>query len=93
MDKHLRPSRFDGDPSSSTVEKEWKHWKRTFTNFIAKLTFSTDAATQQTEKLNTLINYISAEVYEYIGAETTYDNAIAKLEALYVKPANVIFNR
>jgi len=34
MDKHLRPARFDTEPNSTNAEKEWRHWYRTFLNFI-----------------------------------------------------------
>ena len=67
MDKYLRPSRFDADINTPNVEKQWNHWLRTFTNFVGNLTFAGDAAAQQTAKLQTLTNYISAEVFEYIA--------------------------
>ncbi|XP_042218088.1 uncharacterized protein LOC121863481 [Homarus americanus] len=34
MEKLLRPTRLDIDPNSPTAAKEWKHWHRTFINFI-----------------------------------------------------------
>ncbi|XP_068231900.1 uncharacterized protein [Palaemon carinicauda] len=36
MAKLLKPSRLDTDPSSSNAAQEWKHWHRTFTNFIGE---------------------------------------------------------
>ena len=93
MDKHLRPTRFDIEITSPNIEKEWKHWFRTFENFIGNLTFEGEAAAQQTAKLQTLTNYVSATVYEYISEAVTYNGAIEILKALYVKPKNVIYNR
>ena len=34
--KALRPSKLDLDPNSVTAAKQWKHWKRTYDNFIAE---------------------------------------------------------
>ena len=47
----------------------------------------------QNTKLNTLTNYISASVYDYIQEATTYDSAIATLQGIFVKPENTIYNR
>ena len=85
MDKHLRPSRFNSDPSSIDAEKEWKNWYKTFTNFLATLTLQTEPAEVQNMKLNTLTNYVSASVYDYIQEATTYDSAIATLQGIFVK--------
>ena len=93
MDKHLRPSRFDADINTPNVEKQWNHWLRTFTNFVGNLTFAGDAAAQQTAKLQTLTNYISAEVFEYIADANDFDSAINILKGLYVKPKNIVYNR
>ena len=93
MDKHVRPTRFDVDLTSPNVEKEWKHWLRTFDNFVGTLTLTGDANAQQATKLQALTNYVSASVYEYISEATDYDGAINILKNLYVKPKNVIYNR
>ena len=104
MDKHLRPTRFETEPNTTNAEKEWRHWYRTFVNFLdvvyppqqqaapaapAALT----AAQLQAKKLGTLINYISASIYDYVAEAPDYDSAITILENLYVKPRSVIFNR
>ncbi len=49
MDKHLRPSRFETEPNSITAEKEWRHWYRTFLNFIEKVYPATTPAPAQAE--------------------------------------------
>ena len=87
MDKHLRPSRFNAEPNHASSEREWKHWHRTFSNFL------TTIDSQRPDKLNTLINYVSADIYEHIADATSYNNAITILQNMYVKPRNDIFNR
>ena len=87
MDRILKPSRLDTDPSSPTAAKEWKHWYCTFTNFIAE---SGDAAP---DKLRALINCITPNVYELIEDCGTFDEAVSKLESVYVKTPNEIFAR
>ena len=93
MDKILRPARFESDLSAPNVEKEWKHWLRTFENYLGAQTITGEAAEQQTKKLQALTNSVSASVFEYITDATTYDNAIAVLKGLYEKPKNLIYNR
>ena len=85
MDRFLRPERFDGRPSNSPVE--WNHWFRTFTNFLETI------VDKNPDKLNTLINYVSPTVYNYIADAATYDDAIATLTAIFVKTKNEIFAR
>ena len=89
MDKYLRPERFDVNPNSPSASKDWLHWKRTLNSFLSSLTISDVAE----KKLDVLINLVSATVYEYIASETTYDDAIKKLESLYVKLKNEVFAR
>ena len=45
------------------------------------------------DELNLLINLITPPVYECIADFTIYDEAISKLNELYVKPSNGIFTR
>ncbi|XP_064077645.1 uncharacterized protein LOC135195313 [Macrobrachium nipponense] len=87
MAKLLKPSRLDTDPSSPTAAKEWKHWHKTFTNFIEE---SGDAAP---DKLRALVNCVSPSVYELIEDSSTFESAIAKLESAYVKLPNEVFAR
>ena len=44
-------------------------------------------------KLVMLINYLAANVYEYIADCTTFDQAINTLTQIYVKPVNEIYAR
>ena len=106
MDKYLKPSRFDCDPNAVGADKQFKHWLKTFQNFVDTIkvpttTTTTDVATNEapevvdleTLKLRTLTNYIAANVYEFIGDCPTYTNAIETLTKIYVKPVNEIFAR
>ena len=106
MDKHLRPSKFDTEPNSLNAEKEWKHWYRTFCNFL-KHACPTPAPADppnpaaaaiaaqelQQKKLDSLIVYISAPIYDYISDAADYKTAIQKLETLYLKLPSIVFNR
>lgn len=88
MDKYLRPERFDVEPTSSSADKEWTHWKKTFENFLSHVK---DAKAE--DKLQLLTNYIAPNVFTLLDGNTTYDAAIQALETLYVKPKNVIYAR
>ncbi len=87
MAKLLKPCRLDTDPSSPTAAKEWKHWHRTFQNFIEE---SGEAAPN---KLRALVNCVSPSVYELIEDCVSYESAVAKLESVYVKLPKEIFAR
>lgn len=89
MERLLRPERLETDPSSSTADKEWLHWIRTFRNF----TLAVQKINPSVDKLNLLINYVAPRVYDYIADCTTYETAESTLQALYVKPKNEIFAR
>ncbi|KAL1454481.1 hypothetical protein WDU94_010725 [Cyamophila willieti] len=88
MDKYLRPERFDVEPTSSSADKQWLHWKITFGNFLSHVKDATDA-----EKLQLLTNYLSPNVYAYVDDKTTYAAALTALEKLYVQPKNEIYAR
>ena len=87
MDKFLRPDRFEADPHSSGTAGEWKHWYRTFNNFLEAI------EPHKPDKLKTLVSYIVPRVYEYIADCDDYDSAITTLEKIYVKPKNEVFAR
>ena len=87
MDKHLRPTRFSAEANTNTSEREWKHWFRTFTNFL------TTIEAQNPDKLNTLINYCMSlqrslstlQILFHIKMQDT-------LKGMYVKQKNEIYN-
>ena len=67
----MKPKRLGIDPSSPDVDKTYKHWYRTFFNFVDSLSFSegnTEGSSPKTQvkKFNLLINYIESSVYEFI---------------------------
>uniref|UniRef100_A0A6P7GSB3 Uncharacterized protein LOC114341566 n=1 Tax=Diabrotica virgifera virgifera TaxID=50390 RepID=A0A6P7GSB3_DIAVI len=86
MDKLLKPDRLDIDSNSTNATQLWTHWKRTFQNFLESANVSEDK-----DKLNLLVNYVNPVVYEAISECTTYTDATATLEKLYVKQKSEIF--
>ncbi|XP_053648711.1 uncharacterized protein [Cherax quadricarinatus] len=87
MERLLKPERLDCDPSLSTAAQEWKHWFKTFENFLGALP-ETDL-----DKLSLLINFVSPKIYEAISECNTYEDAIKTLKSQYIKPTNEIFAR
>ncbi|XP_064116504.1 uncharacterized protein LOC135222349 [Macrobrachium nipponense] len=85
MEKLLKPTRLDLDPSSPSAAKEWQCWHKMFSNFIQ------ECGEMAPNKLRTLVNYVSPNVYEYIEECVIYDTAISTLEKLYIKAPNEIF--
>ena len=59
MSKALKPLRLDVDPNSLTATKQWEQWKRTFDNFI------TECGADAPDKFRSIVNFISADVFEY----------------------------
>ena len=102
--KILRPERFSVLPNTSGADKSWLHWKRTFTSYLASAITTPTApttegsttgtnASQGTDKLDVLINFVSTAVYDYISECANYESAIATLESLYVVPKHDMFAR
>ena len=87
MERLLKPERLDCDPSLSTAAQEWKHWFKTFENFLGALN------QQNLDKLGLLTNFVSPKIYETISECTTYDSAISALKSQYIKPTNEVFAR
>ena len=85
MDKFLRPGRFNVILNARGSDKVWRHWKKTFTNFL------TSIAEHEPNNFNLLINYVSPEVFEYISGCTDYDSPLETLESLNITPKNEIF--
>lgn len=87
MDKFLKPSRLDADPSLAISTKEWTHWLKTFENFLASL------PQEGLNKFDILINFMSPKIYSYVEDCTTYNQAVECLKSLYIKPTNEIYAR
>ena len=86
MDRLLKPAVFDTDHNSPEAAKQWKHFFRTFQNF-------SNAVQDDNNRLQLLINHISADVYQLVEECQTYEQAITTLKRVYVKPPNTIFAR
>ena len=85
MERFLKPERLDVDPSVGDADKLYKHWKKTFDNFLESL--------EEPNKLSILVNFVSARVYEYIAECDTFEDAIEILKNTYIKPKNEVFAR
>ena len=85
MDKILRPVQFSADPTSSSAAKDFKHWLRTFENFLNSI------ENHAPDKLNALINLVSPDVYEFIEDIATYEDALNKLKEIYQQTENEVF--
>ena len=81
MDKVYRPPRFDSDPASPDAEGRWLRWFRAFTRYISVLG-------EDADQLAALVNQVSPEVYASFADSGTYVDAIAKLQARFVKRKN-----
>ena len=88
----MRPQRLSLDPNSPSAGKKWKHWIRTFENYLAS--FPERAKDEiPVNKLHLLTNSVAYDVYDSIEECFTYKSAIRVLENLYVKTSNEIFAR
>ena len=95
LNELLKPIRLDVDPSFQTAPKQFKHWLKVFSDFVAGCV--RQAAGQdgqpQVDRLRILFAYVSADVYEFVEGCETYEGAIDKLKSVYIKTPNVIFAR
>ena len=87
--KCLRPEKLAIDPHAKSAEDEWKFWHKTFTNFIEAMPGGDGAL----DKLTVLTAYLTSPIYKLISEETNYDDAMAALEKLFVKPENQLYVR
>ena len=87
MDKILRPERFHCEPNAENSTKRWQHWLTTFENFIETI------ESDDLNKLKVLVNYLSAEVYQFISEADDFDTAKNTLNSLFVKTPNEVFSR
>ena len=109
MDRLLRPKIFETDPSDPNSEKLFKHWKVTFENFLESCLPTVTAGTpgdepslaaertaraaNEKKKCNALMNNVATNIYELISECTSYDLAMETLDATYIRPSNVVYNR
>ena len=109
MDRLLRPKTFETETTDPNSEKLYKHWKVTFENYVEEFipalvpatsanatSIVTHAATVTSvarKKKLALINNVSANVYELISDSATYEDGMRALDAAYLRPKSVIYNR
>ncbi|RZF35004.1 hypothetical protein LSTR_LSTR010862 [Laodelphax striatellus] len=79
MDKILKPQRLALEPSSPGVEPKYKHWKKTFTNYLAQTMAKTDE-----HKLKILFNCVAPHIFSSISHCEKYDVAISILDSLFL---------
>ena len=48
MDKYLKPSRFGCDPNAAGADKQFKHWLKTFQNFVSTIKFDAQTTAPST---------------------------------------------
>ena len=89
----MKPDRLGVDPNSSDAAKIYKHWLRTFNNFIDSVLSIISGSSTPVDKLNLLINYTEPIVYDFVSECVSFDEALRTLESIYVKLKNVIFAR
>ena len=79
---------FTADPEVSDSRRQWMHWHKSFTTYLAQMPDVTEA-----NKLSLLINHIDAAVYELISEAASYEEAIQILTTTYATTPNSIFAR
>ena len=89
----MKPERLSVDPNSQDAAKQWKHWARTFENYLESLEQERRDRDPAINKLRILTNSVDYKVFDYIEDSESYDAAIATLKALYVKTPNTVFAR
>ena len=66
MEAHLKPVRFDVDPTSPTAREEWTHWHTTMENFLTAMKVDTEE-----NKHLLLVNFVSPTVFSYVSEMKT----------------------
>ena len=89
----MKPERLSVDPNSQDAAKQWKHWARTFDNYLESLEQERRDGDPAINKLRILTNSVDYKVFDYIEDLESYDAAIDTLKALYVKTPNTVFAR
>ena len=93
MERLTKPERLSVDPNNPEGAKQWKHWVRTFENYIESVEQAKPEGDPPVNKLRLLINSIDFKVYDYIEDCETYERAIEVLKSIYVKRPNTVFAR
>ena len=89
----LKPDRLDIDINSNSAAKLWKHWKRTFDNFVNKIDLERNEGEAATDRLELLTNFLTADIFQFIENCSNYDDAEKVLQNLFIRKPNEIFSR
>ncbi|XP_066945262.1 uncharacterized protein [Macrobrachium rosenbergii] len=87
MERALRPERLDILPTSPGAARVFKHWLFIFSRYKNATEGTNDVY------LGMLANALSPENFELISDCSTYDDAITKLNKVFIQPANEIVSR
>ena len=83
------PERFDVETTAPNAENLYNHWKLTFTNYLR----SNNEGENKLNNCFAFINTISADVFDMISDVKDFVTAMEVLDAAYIKPTNIIYNR
>ena len=87
MERILCPDQLKTDATSPNAEKEYKHWKRTFNNFMD------ECQDNAPNKLRCLTRHVSSEIFEYNADVEAFDTAIAILDKIFIQKKYELFSR
>jgi len=73
----MKPERLYTDPNSEDATKQWKHWLRTFKNYLTSLDQARSEADPAVDKLRVLANNVDYKVF------TTSKTALRTLQQLH----------
>ena len=109
MDRLLRPKILEIETTTPNAEKLYRHWKTTFENYVNNsltpvadgtpgdadsLAAATAArAANDLKKCQALVANVSPNIWELISECTSYTEAIAMLNAAFICPTSVVYNR
>ena len=90
----MRPSRFDAEPNILNAEREYKHWMKTFRNYLECAMLEGDSPPLlDRKKYHSLINNVSINMFKLICDADNFNSAMQKLDEAFIKPTNIIYNR
>ena len=89
----MKPERLSLDSNEVDATKRWKHWLRTFENYLEALDQTRTEEDPAINQLRVLTNNVNFKVYDFIEGCDNYESAIEVLKKVYVKEPNTIFAR
>jgi len=91
MERLLKPAILTAQPNSEGGQTIYKHWKKTFQNFLGEAPRSHEEV--RSKSLEILQNYVNGEVFQLIDGCGTHDEAIQKLDDFYITKKSELFSR